>query len=256
VESLAVAAGFGPHAAQVQARTLGHALSVVASLQALASGSSGIPQDVAAAVAAQLVRLDQETAEIARGAAVLGTWVDPQVLARLVELLESHDVRYVIGGANALSLYVDPRMTVDVDAFVDASRKDELDGLFGGEFELVRIGRFHSKFRRDGVDIDILYAGARAEDFALANPQDAVILGTKVKAASPEALLWLYLVSTKEQNAFDALNLIRSRPNLDLPGVRKQIERYQPELIGKLEKMLTTARQPLASYEESRSQRQ
>ena len=88
VESLAVAAGFESHAAQVQARTLGHALSVVASLQALASGSSGIPQDVAEAVAAQLDRLDQETAEIARGAAVLGTWVDPQVLGRLVERSE------------------------------------------------------------------------------------------------------------------------------------------------------------------------
>lgn len=97
------------------------------------------------------------------------------VLARLVELLQSHAVRYVIGGANALSMYVDPRMTVDVDAFVDLSRKDEL----------VSIGRYHSKFRRDGVDIDILYAGAGAEDFAVAHPREAVILGTKLLAASP-----------------------------------------------------------------------
>jgi hypothetical protein len=164
------------------------------------------------------------------------------VLARLVELLQAHAVRYVIGGANALSLYVDPRMTVDVDAFVDVSRKDELDRLFAAQFELVTIGRYHSKFRREGVDIDILYAGAKAEDFAVAHPREAVILGTKVMAASPEALLWLYLVSSKEQNQVDALALLRAQPNLDLPSLRNELQLQQPELLAKLDKMLTTAR--------------
>lgn len=177
------------------------------------------------------------------------------VLARLVELLQAHAVRYVIGGANALSLYVDPRMTVDVDAFVDVSRKDELDRLFAAQFELVTIGRYHSKFRREGVDIDILYAGAKAEDFAVAHPREAVILGTKVMAASPEALLWLYLVSSKEQNQVDALALLRAQPNLDLPSLRNELQLQQPELLAKLDKMLTTAREPTASYEESRARR-
>jgi hypothetical protein len=177
------------------------------------------------------------------------------VLARLVELLNIHKVRYVIGGANALSLYVDPRMTIDVDAFVEIGRKEEIDRLLSSAFETVSIGRFHSKFQQGDVAVDILYAGAKAEDFAVANPRDAMILGTKLKAASPEALLWLYLVSTKEQNSVDALGLIRSRPDLDLALVRKQLERHQPELIPKLEKMLTTAREPVPSYEESRARR-
>jgi hypothetical protein len=177
------------------------------------------------------------------------------VLAKLVGILRAHDVRYVIGGANALSLYVRPRMTVDVDAFVDAARKEELDKLLAAEFELVSIGMFHSKFKQADVEIDILYAGAKAEDFALANARDAVILGTRLKAPSPEALLWLYLVSSQEQNFVDALNLIRSNPALDLGLVRQQVERHQPELVAKLEKMLTTARQPVMSYEESRARR-
>ena len=175
------------------------------------------------------------------------------VLAKLVGILRAHDVRYVIGGANALSLYVRPRMTIDVDAFVDPARKHEIDKALASEFELVSIGMFHSKFRQADVEIDILYAGASAEDFALANARDAVILGTPVKAPSPEALLWLYLASAQEQNFVDGLNLIRSNPGLDLGLVRKQLERHQPELLAKLEKMLTTARQPVASYEESRA---
>jgi hypothetical protein len=177
------------------------------------------------------------------------------VLARLVAILREHDVRYVIGGANALSLYVRPRMTIDVDALVDAPRKLEVERALASEFELVSIGAFRSKFKQADVEIDIVSAGAPAEDFALASARDAVILGTPVKAPSPEALLWLYVASSQEQNFVDALNLIRSNPELDLGLVRRQLERHQPELLGKFEKMLTTAREPVVSYEESRARR-
>jgi hypothetical protein len=177
------------------------------------------------------------------------------VLAKLVEIFRAHDVRYVIGGANALSLYVRPRMTVDVDAFVDAARKEEIDKLLANHFQIVNIGGFQSKFKAADVEIDILYAGASAEDFALANARDAVILGTKLKAASPEALLWLYLVSSNEQNFVDAVQLLRSQPGLDLQRVREELERHDPALLAKLEKMLATAREPVISYEASRARR-
>jgi DNA-binding SARP family transcriptional activator len=88
VEALAAAAGFQSRADEVQARTLGHPLSVVASLHALASGSSGVPDDIATAVAGQLDRLEERTAEIARGASVLGTRVDPRLVSGLVEQSE------------------------------------------------------------------------------------------------------------------------------------------------------------------------
>ena len=176
-------------------------------------------------------------------------------LAKLVRLLEAHGVRYVIGGATALSLYVRPRMTIDVDAFVDVERKEEIDKLLAAEFELVSIGRYHSKFKHADVELDILYAGASAEEFALANARDAVILGTRLKAPSPESLLWLYLVSSQEQNFVDALKLLRSNPGLDLNLVRRQVEQHQPDLSPKLQQMLNTAREPVPSYEESRARR-
>ena len=62
------------------------------------------------------------------------------VLAKLVGILRQHDVRYVIGGAHALSLYVRPRMTIDVDAIVDAGRKHDVDKALASQFELVSIG--------------------------------------------------------------------------------------------------------------------
>ena len=177
------------------------------------------------------------------------------VLAKLVEIFRAHDVRYVIGGASALSLYVRPRMTVDVDAFVDAARKEQIDKLLASHFEIVNIGRFHSKFKQADVEVDILCAGANAEEFALANARDAVILGTELKAASPEALLWLYLVSSNPQNFIDAVQLLRSQPGLDLQRLRKELERHDPPLLAKLEKMQATAREPVISYEASRARR-
>src|ERR671931_2124100 len=177
------------------------------------------------------------------------------VLAKLVRLLETHHVRYVIGGATALSLYVRPRMTIDVDAFVDPAHKEELDRLLAANFEIVAVGRFHSKFKEDDVEVDILYAGAKAEDFALAHSRDAVILGTPLKAAAPEALLWLYVASEKPINFADAIELLRAQPDLDVALVRKQLELHQPELAERLKKIQTAARQPVPSYDESRARR-
>jgi hypothetical protein len=176
-------------------------------------------------------------------------------LARLVDILGAQDVRYVIGGANALSLYVRPRATIDIDAFVDGSHKEGLDKVLSAQFEVVSIGRFHSKFRQDDVEIDILYAGSPADDYAVASARDAVILGTKLKAPSPEALVWLYLISDEPRHFADAIEILRALPGLDLGRLRREIERQQPELIAKLEKMLTTAREPVVSYEDSRARR-
>ena len=85
VDALATAAGFGARAGEVQARSLGHPLSVVASLQALASGDDGVPDDIAGAVAAQLERLGEEPSRVVAAASVLGTRVEPLLLAGLVE---------------------------------------------------------------------------------------------------------------------------------------------------------------------------
>lgn len=176
------------------------------------------------------------------------------VLARLVAILRAHGVRYVIGGANALSLYVRPRMTIDVDAFVDAARKDELDRILAAELTLVDAGRFHSKFRHADVEVDILYAGAPAEDFALASARDATILGTALKAPSPEALVWLYLNSEQPRNFADAVEMVRAG-GVDMALVREQVERHQPELAPKLDRLINTAREPAMSYEASRARR-
>jgi DNA-binding SARP family transcriptional activator/tetratricopeptide (TPR) repeat protein len=83
VTALATAAGFAGRGDEVLARSQGHPLSVVASLHALAAGTGGVPHSVATAVAGQLDRLDPEAAGVATAASVLGTRVDPLLVAGL-----------------------------------------------------------------------------------------------------------------------------------------------------------------------------
>ncbi|WP_151082071.1 ATP-binding protein [Nocardioides cynanchi] len=94
VSALATAAGFGARSDEVHARSQGHPLSVVASLQALAAGTSGVPANIAASVSAQLDHLENGPAILAVAASVLGTRVDPVILAGLVDRPE---VEVVLG---------------------------------------------------------------------------------------------------------------------------------------------------------------
>jgi hypothetical protein len=68
-------------------------------------------------------------------------------------------------------------------------------------------------------------------------------------------LLWLYLVSEKELNFFDAVQLIRSVPGLDTAAVRKRLQQHDPVRLAKLDAMLSKAREPEISYEASRARR-
>ena len=83
VDALATAAGFAARAAEVQARSLGHPLSVVASLQALAvrhrRRTRGHRRRRSPASSPGSTRA---TADIGRAAAVLGTSVDPLLAQR------------------------------------------------------------------------------------------------------------------------------------------------------------------------------
>jgi DNA-binding SARP family transcriptional activator/tetratricopeptide (TPR) repeat protein len=85
VGALATAAGFGTRTDEVEARSHGHPLSVVASLQALATGTVGVPDSFADAVGAQLAALEEGPARVAAAASVLGTRVEPVLLAGLVD---------------------------------------------------------------------------------------------------------------------------------------------------------------------------
>ncbi|MCW2738039.1 AAA family ATPase, partial [Nocardioides sp.] len=88
VEALAAAAGMGTIGRQLMARTAGHTLSVVESLRAIASGDTGVPASLSAAVLARVERLGSEERSVVEAGAVLRRRLDPRLLAALTEMSE------------------------------------------------------------------------------------------------------------------------------------------------------------------------
>jgi DNA-binding SARP family transcriptional activator len=86
VGQLARAAGHGELAGHILERTRGHTLFVVAVLQALTSGDTGIPESLRTAVQARVQRTGAATEALLRAAAVLGAALDPLVLGAMLDL--------------------------------------------------------------------------------------------------------------------------------------------------------------------------
>ena len=178
-----------------------------------------------------------------------------EILASLIELLHAHDVRYAVIGANALSLYIDPRMTIDIDVLVDGAQRRHVERILASRFEAVSSDHACATFRDGDVTVDVRYAGTAADEFALKNAVDGVILGTELRAASPEALLRLYLLSERPQNFADGVMIIRSRPAVDVTRLRRVVAADGPASVERLEEMVAAAAKPVISYEESRARR-
>ena len=86
VSELAGQAGRGELADSIQQRTRGHTLFVVEVLRALAAGDAGVPESLRSAVQARVRRTGSATDALLRAASVLGSAVNPLILAGLLDL--------------------------------------------------------------------------------------------------------------------------------------------------------------------------
>jgi len=157
------------------------------------------------------------------------------VLHRTIEELELLGVDYSVGGAVALSNYTsNPRMTKDIDVFVDADQKHTIDRAFiDAGFELVYASGFQTKLILDGVEVDVLYAGNDAERWASKHHVPGNILGVTLNVVDPETLLWLYVLSEKDQNFVDAVELIKST-KVGVSTVEKNLDSIHLEKLKRI----------------------
>jgi DNA-binding SARP family transcriptional activator/tetratricopeptide (TPR) repeat protein len=90
VSDLARRMGAGEHADRLMATTMGHTLSVVESLRALAEGGQEpgavVPETLRAAVLSRVARTGREVEDLLRVAAVLGSTFDPAMAASMLDV--------------------------------------------------------------------------------------------------------------------------------------------------------------------------
>ena len=109
VTRLAEEAGHGELAATILRRTRGHPLFVVETLRGLASGETGPPETLQAAVLARLRGISRDAEEVLRAGAVLGASVDPAVVAAMLGLPEHSVTRHCAEATGAGLLAVAER---------------------------------------------------------------------------------------------------------------------------------------------------
>ena len=85
IAALAGQAGQSALAAQIERQTRGHTLFVVETLRGLATGETGLPPSLQAAVQARVRQAGPAVEAMLRAAAVVGASLDPPVLARLLD---------------------------------------------------------------------------------------------------------------------------------------------------------------------------
>jgi DNA-binding SARP family transcriptional activator len=86
VGQLAQAAGHADAADRIVARTRGHTLFVVETLRSLDGDDPGIPSSLQAAVLARVGRTGERCEKLLRAAAVLGPAIEPETIARLLDI--------------------------------------------------------------------------------------------------------------------------------------------------------------------------
>lgn len=173
------------------------------------------------------------------------------VLKELADILEKYSIQYIIGGANALSTYSDhPRTTNDIDVFVNHKQKNQLENLLiDNKFDIAYLGKHQSKFKKNNVYIDLLYAANNAEISAINNFEIDVILDVNVRVPTSESLLWLYVLSDKDQNFVDAIELIKSVPQININWVKKNLTNIE---LKKLNKIISRSKRQISERKISR----
>ena len=88
----------------------------------------------------------------------------PRELREFIELLNSHDVRYVIVGGYAVAYHGYPRATGDIDLFVEVSRENarKLSAVLG-EFGFASLGLTDKDFLVPGSIIELGHPPNRIE---------------------------------------------------------------------------------------------
>ena len=148
-----------------------------------------------------------------------------KTLDQVSHLLKENHIDFALIGGFALSAYVEPRMTFDIDILVSGEHKNRIIDLMKNEkFDLIH----------ESVNV-LQFSGPGAVDFLLANKQLSqemiknaqLIESLRVHVVSPEDIVGLKIQAycndpTRElQDKADIYNLMRNYKNLDINKIKK-----------------------------------
>lgn len=135
-----------------------------------------------------------EAAHAIRGATLMGNTPDRGTMTSLQHLLEDLGISFVVIGGMAVAVHGQERATADINVLVSTlpSVKNLRDPEYMGRFGFYR-GRSHTGTHlvldHKKGQVKLLLAKDSWHNWALRTAQDKMVLGTRTKVLTPEALI-------------------------------------------------------------------
>lgn len=163
-------------------------------------------------------------------------------LPDLMAWWHSQQTRGVLIGGLAASLLGRPRVTRDVDAlvllaedrwpaFVAAGKK------FGFLPRIAEVLAFASEsrvllFRHEptGIDVDVALGSLEFEEEAVARAFEVTVAGVTIPLATPEDLIVMKAVASRDQDWLDIDGVLAAHPTLDMRRVRRWVRSFAQAL--------------------------
>jgi hypothetical protein len=110
---------------------------------------------------------------------------EPDLLRRVTQLFDEHNIPYCVIGGQAVSTYVEPVISLDLDLVVPEGRMSEVEALLQPQFQVRRFRPFFS-ISMGGSDFRVqIQSNAKYADF-IERAAPRSILGMKVPVACLE----------------------------------------------------------------------
>jgi len=153
------------------------------------------------------------------------------VLRHLTAWLQAEQVRGVVIGGVAASLWGRPRLTRDVDALAFARETRVL---------LVRHGE-------SGIDLDLVFGSLPFEKEAAIRAKWVDLGGVAIPLSSPEDLIVMKAVAHRPRDLEDIAAILAAQPELNVRRVRRWLRAFSgalamPEILNDLEALLSQRR--------------
>ena len=168
-------------------------------------------------------------------------------VVEVASVLESLPLPYMLIGGLAVSLWGEPRATLDVDVtiWVEPQHFEQIATDLCGRFRpalpdpvaLARRTRVLPVQTSQGVRVDIIFAALSAEKQAIDRAQLKQIAGKSIMVAAVEDLILMKLISERQKDLDDARRLLRRyRRELDRTYLKPRLAElaealHRPEIL-------------------------
>ena len=163
------------------------------------------------------------------------------LLARLAGALDEGGLPYMVIGGQAVLLYGEPRLTLDVDLTLGVAPDRLADVLGVVERAALRPLVDPEPFVRDtlvlpcadaatGVRVDVVFSMPGYERTAIARARDVDVGGAAVRFASAEDLVVHKLIASRPRDVEDVRGVLLRQPDLDAAYVRRWLSEFDAAL--------------------------